>query len=78
MTRNSTTTRIFRRLPVNDEHHIAVETIRTLLPGSEVVGQWLAEDELFPGSGQCRDCGDPLNQPGLMQRCQGRHQVVPA
>jgi putative DNA primase/helicase len=32
-------------------------------------------DGLFPGSGQCKDCGDPVNQPGLTQRCQGRHQT---
>jgi hypothetical protein len=74
----SSTICIFCRLPVNDEHHVAIETVRALLPGSEVAGRWLAKDELFPGSGQCKDCGDPLNQPGLMQRCQGRHQVMPA
>ena len=62
-------------LPVNDEHHVPAETIRTLL-GAEVIGQWLAKDELFPGSGQCKDCGDPLNGPGLMQRCRDRHQVM--
>ena len=62
-------------LLVHDEHQAAVETIRTLL-GAEVVSQWLTADELFPGSGQCKDCGDPLNQPGLTQRCRGRHAVV--
>jgi hypothetical protein len=65
------------RLPVNDEHHVAVELIRAVWPGGEVLGQWLTTDELFPGSGQCKDCGDPLNQPGLMQRCRGRHEAVP-
>ena len=70
----SSTICMFCRLPVNDEHHVPAETIRALLPGSEVVAQWLTKDELFPGSGQCKDRGDPLNQPGLMQRCRGRHQ----
>jgi hypothetical protein len=37
-----------------------------------------AADFLFAGSNQCKDCGDPLNGPGLMQRCRGRHQVIPA
>jgi hypothetical protein len=61
-----------------DEHQSAVETIRTAWPDAEIIGQWLTADELFPGSGQCKDCGDPLNGPGLMQRCRGRHQVMPA
>jgi hypothetical protein len=29
---------------------------------------------LFPNTIICRDCGDPYNQPGLTQRCRGRHQ----
>jgi hypothetical protein len=57
---------------------VAVETIRALLPGAEVVGQWHVGDELILGSGLCKDCGDPLNQSGLTQRCRGRHQVVRA
>jgi hypothetical protein len=57
---------------------VAVQVVRTVWPGAEVVGQWLTADELFRGSGQCKDCGDPLNQPGLMQRCRGRHQVMRA
>jgi hypothetical protein len=69
---------MFCRLPVDDEHHVPVETIRAGWPDAEVVGQWLTKDELFPGSGLCKDCGDPLNQPGLMQRCRGRHNVMPA
>jgi hypothetical protein len=40
-----------------------------------IVGQFTA-DELSPRSGLCKDCGDPLNAPGLMQRCRGRHQAV--
>lgn len=39
-----------------------------------IVGQFTA-DELSPRS-LCKDCGDPLNQPGLTQRWRGRHQVV--
>ena len=70
----SSTTCMLCRLPVNNEHHVPVETIRALLPGSEVVAQWLTKDELFPGTGQCKDCGDPLNGLGVMQRCRGRHQ----
>jgi hypothetical protein len=73
----SSTICMLRGMPVNDEHHIPVETIRALMPGAEVVAQWLTKDELFPGSGQCKDCGDPLNGPGLTQRCRGRHQVMP-
>jgi hypothetical protein len=55
----------------------AVEVIRAVWPDAEVIGEWLTEEELFPGSGQCKDCGDPLNRPGLTQRCRGRHQVMP-
>jgi hypothetical protein len=55
---------------------VAVRALRTVWPHAEIAAQWLTADELSPGSGQCRDCGDPLNGPGLMQRCRGRHQVV--
>jgi hypothetical protein len=53
----------------------AIEAVRTVWPGAEMVAQWLTAHELFPGSGQCKDCGDPLNGPSLMQRCRGRHNV---
>jgi hypothetical protein len=54
---------------------VAVKVIQAVWPDAKVVGQWLRKDELFPGSGQCKDCGDPLNGPSLMQRCRGRHNV---
>jgi hypothetical protein len=31
-------------------------------------------NQLIGDQGRCLDCGDPLNQPGLMQRCRGRHK----
>lgn len=74
----SSTICVICRLSVNDDDHVAVGNHPSATPGAEVVGQWLTKDELFPGSGQCKDCGDPLNQPGLMQRCRGRHNVNPA
>jgi hypothetical protein len=61
----------------HDEHHVAVDAIRAVWPDAEIVDQWLTADELFPGSGQCKDCGDPLNGTALMQRCRGRHQADP-
>jgi hypothetical protein len=66
------------RLPDPDENHVAIEAIRAVWPDANIVGQWLTANELFPESGQCKDCGDPLNQPSLMQRCRVRHQVLPA
>jgi hypothetical protein len=59
--------------PPAGDAEVAVGVIRHVWPDAEVVAQWLAKDELFPGSSQCKDCGDPLNGPGLMQRCRGRH-----
>ena len=59
--------------PAAEDIGVAVEAIRAVWPDAKIIGQWLTADELFPGSGQCKDCGDPLNQPGLMQRCRGRH-----
>jgi hypothetical protein len=59
--------------PASGDIEVAIQAIRTVWPDAEIIGQWLTADELFPGSGQCKDCGDPLNQPGLMQRCRGRH-----
>jgi hypothetical protein len=57
---------------------VAVEAVRAVWPDAEIIGQWLTADELFRGGGQCKDCGDPLNGTGLMQRCRGRHIVMPA
>ena len=84
--RNARNTRIERNvrreidrtetLVLHDEHQSAVETIQALMPSAKILWQWLTEDELFPGSGQCKDCGDPLNQPGLLSRCAARHKVV--
>lgn len=54
----------------------ATNAVRTAWPNAKITSQWLAENELFPGSGQCKDCGDPLNGPSLMQRCGSRHQAV--
>ena len=54
---------------------VLTDTTRTLPPSADLFDE---DSELFPGSRQCKDCGDPLNQPGLMQRCRGRHNVMPA
>jgi hypothetical protein len=64
--------------PPAGDTEIALKAIRAVWPDAEVVGEWLVKDELFPGSGLCKECGDPLNQPRLTQRCQGRHRVLPA
>ena len=64
--------------PPGGDTEVAVSAVRSVWPDAKVIGQWLTADELFPGSGQCKDCGDPLNQPGLMQRCRARHNVMPA
>jgi hypothetical protein len=64
--------------PPAGDIEIAVKATRAVWPDAEIVDHWLTADELFPGSGQCKNCGDPLNQPGLMQRCRGRHNVMPA
>jgi hypothetical protein len=55
---------------------VAIQAVRTVWPDAQIIGQWLTADELFPGSGQCKDCGDPLNGPGLMQRCRSNHKVA--
>jgi hypothetical protein len=55
---------------------VAIRAVRAVWRDAKIIGQWLTADVLFPGSGQCKDCGDPLNQPGLMQRCRDRHQVA--
>jgi hypothetical protein len=34
-----------------------------------------AQQHLFANSPICKDCGDPLGQPGLTQRCRGLHQT---
>jgi hypothetical protein len=34
-----------------------------------------AQQHLFVNSPICKDCGDPFDQPGLTQRCRGRHQT---
>ena len=60
--------------PPGGDTEVAVSAVRSVWPDAKVIGQWLSAVELFPGSGQCKDCGDPLNQPGLTQRCRGRHQ----
>jgi hypothetical protein len=64
--------------PPAGDIEIAVKSVRSVWPGAEIVGQWHVKDELFPGSGLCKDCGDPLDGPGLMQRCRDRHRVLPA
>jgi hypothetical protein len=33
------------------------------------------EDELFPGTDICGDCGEPYSEPGLVRRCRDRHRV---
>src|SRR4029453_6673853 len=37
----------------------ATNAVRTSWPNAKITSQWLTKDELFPGSGQCKDCGDP-------------------
>lgn len=63
--------------PPAGDIEVAVKVIQAVWPDAKVIGHWLTADELFPDSGQCKDCGDPLNQPALMQRCRLRHNVMP-